>query len=185
LVKISGEAKMGNGSTILERSRDAMPTKVGVSGGTQSKDWGQDVLGSVNQPTTCKRQDDTDLQAQIIFRISQMKLLEALTPASCLQEQKKESFDFPRLHTDTTTSVLQTEPPSIFENIKTNSRYKDVSELFSLFEMHDSDSNSSDADDHLSDGDTLFSILQHTHILDKQENKQDFDNELSHVHYTE
>jgi hypothetical protein len=171
----------GNG----ERSRDAMPTKVGVSDGTQSKDWDQDVLKSENQPTACKRQDKTVLKAQIKFQISQMKLLEALTPASCLQEQKMESFDLPRLHTDTTSSDLQTEPPSIFENIKTKSRYKDVSELFSLFEKHDSDSNSSDAIAHLSDSYTLSSFLKHTHILDKQENKQDFDNQLSHGHYTE
>jgi hypothetical protein len=122
-----------------------------MTGGVQNAECGQDVVRRESHQTTSKGLDGTVLKAQRqrVFQNSQMKLLEALTP----QEQKTGGFDTMLLNT--IISDLQTEPPSIFDSIETNSRYKDVSELFFLFEKHDSDRNSSDASDRQSDDNTL------------------------------
>jgi hypothetical protein len=136
-----------------------------MSGEVRTRGRVQVVARSESQPTANKRQGGTVLQDHRAFQISQMMLLEALTPLSCLQEQNTGGFNHSHSHTNTTTSDLQIEPPSIFESIETNSRYKDVSELIFLFGKHDSDSSSSDDGDSPSDGSILPSILKCTHHL--------------------
>ncbi len=124
-----------------------------MTGGVRNAECGQDVVRRESHQTTSEGMDEAVLKAQRqrVFQTSQMKLLEALTP----QEQKTRGFDTMLLHPNTIISYQQTEPPSIFDSIETNSRYKDVSELFFLFEKHDSDRNSSDASDRQSDDNTL------------------------------
>jgi hypothetical protein len=161
-----------NGFTTILHS--TMIGKDEISGGVRTGERGQDVARSESQPTANKRLDGTVLQAQRAF---QMKLLEALTPLSCIQEQFTGGFHHSLSHTNATTSDLQIEPPPIFESIETNSRYKDVSELIFLFGKHDSDSSSSDDGDIPSDGGTLCQ-LKCTHIFCKLENKHDCDDQL-------
>ena len=136
-----------------------------MAGVFQIEDLGQDFSIRENQPKACKRQDEY-VQDQRILQIRQMKILKALTPLSNIHEQKTELHDLPLLHTTSTFSDM-TEPPSSSESIQANSRYKDVSDIISLFQHHDSDSDSNDGEGYLSDGSKLSSILKYTHIFGK------------------
>ncbi len=139
----------------------------GIAGEFQNKEHelDQDFATSENQPKACNPQNESVQEAQRTLQIRQMRLLEALTPCSCIHIQKNGTFDLPLSHKNATMSDLQTEPPSIFESTESNSRYKDVSKLFSLFDQHNSDSDSYDDEDHQSDGSTISSILKCTHII--------------------
>ncbi len=155
---------MGRGAK-RERSRNVSDGKDGLMIGLQHDEWRQDFLTSVNQPKISKRKEESVHEALQKLQIRQMKLLEALTPFSYVHSHNSKLIDMPLLQMKNESSDLQTEPPSIFEVMETNMRYKDVSGLLSLFEKHESDSERKYAEDHTSDGGTLSSILKYTHII--------------------
>jgi hypothetical protein len=148
-----------------ERSQNTVISKDRTAGGFQNEAWGQDFGTGKNLQKACKQQEGSVHQARKL-QIRQMKLMKALTPLACIHEKETETFDPQLLHTNTTSSDLQIEPPSVVaEYVDTNWRYKDVSDIFSLSENHDSDSDINDAEGYLSDGSKLSSILKYTHIL--------------------
>ena len=99
-----------------------------------------------------------------ILHVRQMEIQDVLISVPGTQEQMKNRNELPSFHTPPKLPV-QTEPPPIFERIETNSRYRDVPELFFLHEERTAESDNNGAYGLKSDGDILSSIMKYTHIL--------------------
>jgi hypothetical protein len=113
------------------------------------------------------RPDESACEVQKNLQVRQHELLKALTPLPhMLETNKSEILDFVIFPTNSIIYDLQAPPPQIFESTETNSRYKDIPELFSLFEKHGSHSDSYDSEENLSDVYTLSSILNNMRIPD-------------------